>query len=611
MNDTLRGKIELLPELPGVYKMLDASGAVIYVGKAKNLKNRVKQYFGSKHNMSAKVAAMVRHIEDFEYIIVNSETEALALESNLIKTLMPHYNILLKDDKNYPYLRVDLRQDFPRFEVVRRYKNDGARYFGPYMNALAMKESLTAIREHFPIRHCKKDIKKAIDRRERPCLMHHIGRCCAPCTGLVTRESYHEYVNSIIKMLSGNTAELEKRLSEAMMQAAERMEFETAAELRDRLRAIQLIGEKQRAILTADREMDVFALCRMEGASLVFMLNIREGKVIGTDKFTMTDGGESDEEITASFLKQHYTLENLPARYVILRSAAEETEAIAEYLSELSGRRIRIEVPKRGEKLAFADMAYKNGMDELKKRKELLHREWERTDGALTELCGVIGMDELPARIECYDNSHIQGRDMVGGMVVFEDGKPSRSEYRRFRIKGQEGGDDYAAMREMLTRRFLRAADGDAKFAALPDLIVVDGGRGQLNVALEVLSEQGLGHINAIGLAERKEEIILPYSEESVILPQNSPALHILQRLRDEAHRFAISYHRGLRQKNALFSVLSGIDGVGEKRKRLLFDNFTTLEAIKNASVEELAAIKGMNRPCAEAIRAYFDKRSE
>ncbi len=604
MNQTIEEKLKLLPDAPGVYRMYDAAGEVIYVGKAVNLKNRVRQYFqhGPKQ---AKVAAMVSHIEDFEYILTANETEALTLESNLIKSLKPRYNILLKDDKHFPYVRLDIRKDFPRFEVVRRVQKDGARYFGPYLSAIALRDSLNMIRDAFPVRHCKKDLAKAIARGERPCLMYHLGKCCAPCSGKVSREEYHALLDSVCRFLEGHTEPIIARLKADMEQAAETMEYERAAQIRDKIAAVQGLGEKQQAISTAGAVRDVFALARDEQDAVVFALFIRGGKIVGTERLRMACEEESGPEVMANFLKQYYA-EDVPIPpEVVVYELPEEAEAIGDWLTKIRGRRAALICPQRGEKRRQAEMAYENGLDAIKKARELEHRAWEKGEGALAALCGATGLEVLPARMECYDNSHIRGRDTVSGMVVFLNGQPAPKEYRRFRMKEEAGGNDLVAMREVLTRRFSKAQEGDSKFAQLPDLLVVDGGKAQLQVALEVLAEFGL-EIPAIGLAERTETILLPGVEEPLALSRRDPALHLLQRIRDEAHRFAITYHRSLRARNALMSELDAIEGIGPKRKRALFEHFITLDAIKEADIAALAAAPGMNRPAAEKVHAHF-----
>lgn len=607
MNDLIAEKLKLLPSSPGVYKMFNDAGEVIYVGKAISLKNRVRQYFQSGKNHPPKVAAMVRHVADFETIQVTNETEALSLESNLIKQFKPKYNILLKDDKHFPYVRIDLRQDFPRVEIVRRVKRDGARYLGPYLSAILLRDSMNVVREHFPIRHCKKDLKKAMARRERPCLMYHVGKCCAPCSGIVTREEYHAMLEEIIAFLSGDTNEVLRRLTVQMNEAAEALEFERAAYLRDRIHAIESLRDKQVVIGTNHAMSDVFAVGRLGDDVLVFALFVRDGKVIGTERFCMdASPEEQDAEIMSAFLTQYYGESDIIPPEILVHTAPVGMEDIAFWLSQQAGRKVHLHLPLRGDKAQLAQLCYRNCIDALEKDAALQKRAWERGEGALVQLTGILGLETVPERMECFDNSHIQGRETVSSMVVFTDGQPDKKAYRRFRIRAEAGGDDLIAMREVLTRRFARAKNGDPGFDRLPDLLVIDGGPTQLGVALDVLGELGLSFVPTIGLAEQHELIYVPGQDAPLELPRASAALHLLERIRDEAHRFAITYHRSLRQKAALFSVLDGIDGVGEKRKRALFDAFTTLDAIRNASVDSLSAVPGMTRSSAEAVYRYF-----
>lgn len=605
MDQIIRDKLKLLPDSPGVYRMYNSLGEIIYVGKAVNLKNRVRQYFQNTAK-PPKVAAMVSNIADFEFTITSTEAEALMLECNMIKQNRPRYNILLKDDKHFPYVRIDLNKDFPRIEIVRRIGRDGARYFGPFLSALALREAITAVRESFPVRHCRKDIAKAIARRERPCLMYHIGKCCAPCSGNVTREEYHAYLDEIAQVLQGHSGAVTQKLEKDMMEAAGRMEFERAALYRDRIRAIESLAAKQRAATTAVNSFDVFAVARDDMNTVVYAMMMRDGNVVMTDSYFVTAEEETDPEIMASFLMQFYIGSGYIPNEIVCREKPCDSDGIAACLKEEAGHAIKLTVPQRGEKKQLAELAKMNGDEALKRKRELTVREWERGEGALAELSRIVGMDELPRRMECFDNSHFQGRDTVGSMVVFIDGKPEKSLYRRFRTKTQTEGDDLAAMREHLTRRFQRALEGDGKFSELPDLLIVDGGRGQLDIALEVLGSFGLSYIPAIGLAEQNEDIILPDSDEPVSLPASSSTLHLLQRIRDEAHRFAITYHRSMRSKTALYSVLQEIDGIGEKRRRSLFDRFMTMDAIKAATVEELASAKGMNSASAKSVYAFF-----
>lgn len=606
MNDKIEAKLKLLPDKPGVYKMFNSCGELIYVGKAVNLKNRVRQYFRSSANHPPKVAAMVANIDDFDFVIVGNETEALNLESNLIKQNKPYYNILLKDDKHFPYVRIDYKQDFPRVEIVRRFRKDGAKYFGPYLSSYALRESITAVREHFPIRQCKKDIGKAIARGERPCLMYHIGKCCAPCTGRVTKEEYAALLDEVVAMFQGNCKGYIECLTRLMQEASDRMDFEKAAQYRDRIRAMQSISEKQIASSASDKSYDVFALARNELATVAYGLFVRGGNVISAESFNIGADDEPFSEIISQFLMQFYNGMGQIPKEIVIMDEPEDLAAIESCLAEQCGHAVRIHIPLKGEKLKQGELARANAEATIGRKRELTHREWERGEGALIELMQLVGMDVFPRRMECFDNSHIQGRDTVGSMVVFIDGKPEKTQYRRFRTKQAADGDDYLAMKEHLSRRFQRALDGDEKFAELPELLIVDGGRGQLNVALEVLEEFGLSHISCIGLAEKNEEIILPDRQESVILSRSSPVLQLLQRIRDEAHRFAITYHRNLRAKNSLYSVLDGISSIGDKRKRALYEKFLTIEAIKSASVEELKTADGMNITSARSVWNYF-----
>ena len=601
MNTVLEDKIALLPEKPGVYKMLDGAGTVIYVGKAKILKNRVRQYFQSSKNHSPKVRAMVSHIADFETIEVHSEVEALSLESNLIKEFMPKYNILLKDDKHFPYFRIDMRQDFPRIEIVRRVKSDGATYLGPYIIGPSVQEELRLVYDLFPLRHCKKNIAQMQARGERPCLLHHVGKCCAPCSGTVTREQYHLYLCEAIRLLNGRSGDLIPYLTQKMQEASDSLDFERAAMLRDKLKATMALQEKQAAINTNHLEADVFAVDSLNDARMVFSLFVRGGKVIGTHAFPLEgDGDDSPSEWLHAFLLQYYGQDGIEIPPVILLAqACTDMKEIEEWLCQKRRKRVTINVPQRGVKHQLTDMAKQNCTALLTKNEKIRTREWERGEGALAELSGILGLDEIPSRIECFDNSHIMGTNTVASMVVFRDGKPDKSAYRHYRIRSEAGGDDLIAMREVLTRRLTN--DGE-----LPDLLVLDGGKTQLSVGVDVLSELNLSHIPICSLAESDELIYLPEQDEPIRIAKNSAPLHLIERLRDEAHRFAISYHRNLRSKSALFSVLDSIDGIGEKRKRILFDKFYTVERISAATLDELVAVKGMTLPAAKSVYQYF-----
>lgn len=598
MTDIIAAKLKLLPSLPGVYKMLNADGEVIYVGKAKSLKNRVRSYFQSNKGHSTKVSAMVSHIADFETVLVRNEMEALTLESNFIKELSPKYNILLKDDKHFPYVRIDLKQDFPRVDVVRRVRTDGATYLGPYFSATQLREELSVIREHFPIRNCKKDMKLCIARKERPCLMHHIGKCCAPCSGEVSRDTYHAYLQEAISFLRGNAGAIIADFEKRMLDASDRMDFEGAARLRDRINAIKNLKEKQIAISTSGLDADIFVPARGEAEVLIYALFVRDGKVVGAEPYFFSGlSGEGDAELLDAFLGQFYGESAVPPEHILLSAMPENAETLESWLSELRKKRVHLAVPQKGEKYKLLQMATENGIKLLEKRAALA-KNAQKPEDALTALAERIGLDAPPQRIECFDNSHLKGQFTVSSMVVFTGGKADKSAYRRFRLRTETHGDDLLAMQEVLTRRFSRRD-------ILPDLLVIDGGKTQLSVAMQILETLGLD-IPTIGLAESHEFVYLLDRAEPIILSRNDPVLHLLQRLRDEAHRFAISYHRNLRQREALFSALDDIPGVGEKRKRALFDALVDIETIKNADISVLAAVPGMNEPSAKAVFAHF-----
>ena len=603
MNTILEDKIALLPEKPGVYKMLDSSGTVIYVGKAKILKNRVRQYFQSSKNHSPKVRAMVSHIADFETIEVHSEVEALSLESNLIKEFMPKYNILLKDDKHFPYFRIDLKQDFPRIEIVRRVKPDGATYLGPYIVGPSVQEELRLVYDLFPIRHCKKDISSMIARGERPCLLYHVGKCCAPCSGTVSKEDYHALLKEAMHLLNGKSGELIPYLTEKMQQASDALDFERAAMLRDKLKATLALQEKQAAISTNDLSADVFAVEELNDARLVFALYVRNGKIIGTHAFPLEgEGDDTPEDWLHAFLLQYYGQDGTETpSSVLLAHRCTDMDEMEAWLTEKKHRKVVLSVPQRGVKRQLTEMAAQNASALLAKNERIRTREWERGEGALAELSAILGLEEIPSRVECFDNSHLMGTNTVSSMVVFRDGKPDKTAYRHFRIRSEACGDDLVAMQEVLTRRL--SNDGE-----LPDLIVLDGGKTQLQIGVDVLDKLNLSHIPICALAESDEIIYLPDQDDPIMIPKSSAPLHFIERLRDEAHRFAISYHRNLRSKNALYSQLDAIPGIGEKRKQALFHAFITVEQIKKASFDELSAAEGMTKTAAKAVYDYFHK---
>lgn len=600
MTDIVAEKLKQLPESPGVYIMKDATANVIYVGKAVVLKNRVRQYFQSNKNHAAKVRAMVDKIADFETIITASEVEALILECNLIKKYRPRYNILLKDDKTYPYVKVTLADDFPRVLLTRRILKDGAKYFGPYANVGAVHESLKLLRRLFPLRTC------AHLENQRPCLEYHIKRCLAPCAGKITKEEYRTMVEEVVLFLEGRTAAVEKELNKRMLAAADDLQFELAARLRDQLKAVRKVTEKQN-IVTEAGDMDALGMARSDAGICMQIFFIRDGKMLGREHFLLSGtDGETDEAVLTAFLQQYYHRATFIPREVLLPFPIVSQPLVENWLTEIAGKKISVEVPQRGTKHDIINMAQQNAQKYLNDEAERLKEANRQTSGAVEELARYLGLKELPRRMECFDISHTQGTETVASMVVFEDGVAKKTDYRRFKINSAEGKpDDFLSMKEVTSRRYAKES-----VEKMPDLIVIDGGKGQLSSALSVIRGAGHKTVPVIALAERFEYIFTEHSPEPVILPRNSQALYLMQRIRDEAHRFAISYHRKLRSKRNLVSVLDNIDGIGEKRRKALFDAFGSLEKIKKATLEELAAVDGMNRTAAKAVYNFFSIRN-
>lgn len=615
MNAELLWKLHNLPDSPGCY-MMKSGGKIIYVGKAKNLKNRVSQYFHASRNHTPKVRAMVEKIDDFDIMLVDGEMEALTLECNLIKMHRPHYNILLKDDKHYPYIRINLKDDFPRPELVRKQGKDGAKYFGPFQGATVVREVLDVVRTVFPIRTCSWNINP--DKPRRPCVYHQIGQCKAPCAGLVSKEEYARIMHQVVDFLGGKYAPVIDELTQRMKEASLQMNYERAALYRDRIRAVESVMQKQKAISTAQDDRDVIAVLRHDADAIVVMLYIRAGRLIGSENFLLEGAGDEEAgEIVTQFILQYYTPENLPPTELILSADPPEKGVVEELLTELHGRRTYLFTPMRGDKLKLVRMAMKNARDIAEKSDKKKASSHERTVGAAEELAEVLGLDFYPRRIEGYDISNTQGVLSVGSQVVMIDGVSRRDQYRIYRIKTVQGANDFASHHEVMTRRLThglkeieeRKAEGldleGGKFSDLPDLILIDGGKGQLNAAMDAMHSVGL-EIPMFGLAERIDEIVLPYSDETIYLDRHSNALHLIQRLRDEAHRFAITHHRKLRSKASVSSRLDGVAGVGEKRKKAILKHFSTVEALKNASVEEICAVPGMTRPVAENVYAML-----
>ena len=600
MTDLVAEKLKLLPDSPGVYIMKDARGKIIYVGKAIVLKNRVRQYFQSSRNQAPKVRAMVSHVADFETIMTANEVESLILEANLIKKHRPRYNIRLKDDKSYPYVKVTVQEEYPRVFITRRVLRDGARYFGPYTNVTALRDSLKLLKRLFPLRTCR-------TMPDRPCLEYHIKRCLAPCVGKVTAEDYRAMIRAVLLFLEGRTDDVERELEHRMALAAEAYHFETAARLRDQLTAVRKAAERQN-IVTGAGDQDALGMARSAAGVCVQIFFIRGGKMIGREHFLLRGSEEeSDADILRAFLEQYYNQATFVPREVLLPHTIDDAAraVIEQWLAEKKGGgKVALLTPQRGTKRDIVTMATGNAEKFLADEETRRNLADEATLGAVEELGRYLGLKKPPRRMECFDISHNQGQETVASMVVFEDGMPKKSDYRRFKIRSAEGKpDDFLSMREVTTRRYVGLPEDE-----LPDLIIIDGGKGQLSSALEIIrNEAGHKDVPVVGLAKQFELIFTEGNSEPVELPRRSQSLYLVQRIRDEAHRFAITFHRKLRGKRNLVSVLDHIVGVGPKRRQSLWSHFGTLDKIKAASVDELVAAPGMNRPAAEAIVHFFD----
>lgn len=612
-------QLKILPDKPGVYIMKNSLGEVIYVGKAKVLKNRVRQYFQNSKNHSEKVRAMVKNIAEFEYIVTDSEMEALILECNLIKKYSPRYNIALKDDKFYPFIKITTNEDFPRVYVTRNFAKDGNRYFGPYTNGTAVYEVMGLIKKLFPLRTCKKAIVEG-GEPTRACLNYHINLCKAPCAGYISKAEYWEMIDEIINILNGTDTSIIKKLKLEMEKAAEELEFEKAAKIRDRILAIELISEKQKMFTVKEGDEDFIDLYTDEKDGCAQVFFVREGKVTGREHFMIENISDDPvKEVISSFIASFYGGTAQIPKTIYVPEEIEDQELIEKFLTEKRGSKVWIKVPKKGDKKNLLDMVRNNAKIMLDQFKEKMVEEKELNKSALTELADVLGLDSLPARIEAYDISNIQGVDSVGTMVVFENGKAKNSDYRRFKIKSVKGPNDYESMREILSRRFSHGLEevnkikernleySKGKFCIFPDLIMMDGGKGQVNIALEVLKDFGI-EIPVCGLVKdhkhRTRGII--FNNEEILIRRGSGLMNLITRVQYEVHRYAITYHRSLRDKRTLHSILEDIPRIGEKRRRNLLMKFGSIDNIKKASMEELLDTPGIDKRAAESIKQYF-----
>lgn len=599
-------ELKKLPSKPGVYLMHDAQDTIIYVGKAINLKNRVRQYFQSSRNKGPKIEKMVTKIHRFEYIVTDSELEALILECNLIKEHRPRYNTMMTDDKSYPFIKVTLGEDYPRVLFSRNMKKDKSKYYGPYTSAGAVKDSIELVNRIFGLRTCNRSLPKDIGK-ERPCLYYHIHQCAAPCQGYITKDEYKERIKAAMDFLNGNFRKAIQELEEKMQQASENLKFEEAMEYRDLITSIKRIGERQKITGSDGEDKDIIAVEMDNDDAVVQIFFVRDGKLIGRDHFFLrAAAGDGKSQVLQSFIKQFYIGTPFIPRELILQETIEDTALIELWLTKKRGHKVYLRVPKKGTKEKLVELAAQNARMVLTQDKERLKREEGRTIGAVKEIALLLKLEHLN-RIEAFDISNISGFESVGSMIVYEKGKPKRSDYRKFKIKWVKGANDYASMEEVLTRRFQRALDDDDGFTCLPDLIMMDGGRGQVNIALRVLEQLKI-KIPVCGMVKDDYHRTrgLYYNNEELAIDRNSEGFKLITRIQDEAHRFAIEYHRLLRSKGQVHSILDDIPGIGPARRKALMKTYQSIEDIKNATVEELKQIPSMNKKAAEQIYAFF-----
>ena len=615
MTPDLQTTLARLPDRPGVYLMKDARGDVLYVGKAQSLRSRVRSYWqkqavgGEIH----RIRSVIDRVVDVEYTLTDSVSEALLLEANLIKRYTPRFNVRLKDDKSYPYIKLTLADDFPRVERTRKLVNDGSRYFGPYASASSVDESMNLIRRLFPFRTCTIDIDEGTRALQRPCLLYHIKRCQGPCIEAISKAAYRADIAQVELFLEGRQETVVQALQAEMTAASGRTDYERAAVLRDKIRAIERTMESQKMAAFARVDLDLVGLARQDNQAAVQLFVVRNGMLVGRDVFLLEAARDApDDEVLASFLEQYYSrATSIPPR-VLVPALPSEGPLLEAFLTERRGGPVRFHVPRRGDKRELMALAVRNATETLAREQARWLADRGKTLGALRELADALGLADPPQRIECYDISNFQGDQSVASMVVFEEGKPRTGEYRRFRIKSVEGPNDFASHQEVLRRRFRRSTSGDEGSAEelrwrLPDLVIVDGGKGQVSAAAEVLRELGLDDLPLAGLAKEREELFLPGNPEPILLPATSQALYLVQRLRDEAHRFAITYHRSLRARASVRSVFDDLPGVGPKRRRALLRVFGSTKRVREAPLEQIAAVPGIGPALAARIKAGLE----
>jgi excinuclease ABC subunit C len=612
----LASALAKLPDRPGVYLMKDDLGDVVYVGKAQSLRHRVRSYWQKNHTgplEGHRIRAVIDRIVDVEVTQTDSVSEALLLEMNLIKRYRPRFNVRLKDDKSYPYIKVTLGDDFPRVERTRKLVNDGSRYFGPYGSASSVDESMNLVRRLFPFRTCTIDIRDGERALQRPCLLYHIKRCQGPCIEAISKEAYRADIEQVEQFLEGRQESLVKALGREMRVAADQMEYERAATARDKIRAIERTMESQKMAAFARTELDLIGMARQDNQAAMQLFAIRNGQMVGRDVFLLDAVHEaSDDEVLTSFLEQYYTRAGSIPREIYVPALALDGVVLEMFLAERRGGPVHLRIPQRGERRELMALATRNATETLAREQARWLADQGKTLAALEELADALGLTGPPLRIECYDISNFQGSESVGSMVVFEDGKPRSGEYRRFRIKTVTGPNDFASHQEVLRRRFRTVRTGEegseeARRWSMPDLVIVDGGKGQVSAAKEALDQLGLHDLPLAGLAKEREELFLPDRPDPIVLPPTSPALYLVQRLRDEAHRFAITYHRGLRARRAVRSAFDDLPGVGPKRKRELLKVFGSIKRVRDAPVEQIAAVPGIGSSLAAKIKATLD----